>query len=805
MLQLLLFKHITMINICGMNRAVEQNLVYHTSFKSIAIVFQVLLLVSGIQDNWYNFTFNKCTKKMFLQNNYNDTKQDLVLAIYLKHDDLDASVESALAYTLSEAKQENSSDFNVNILMYQFSDKCNIENLHLFLDILLNASLNNGKPFKIMGIIAYMNNEDLTHLANIASAYSIAVVGYLISGSSNIVHVQSIHNYYKNVFLFSFSKTGKIHFLIDFVKKFDVDLVTILHQTYQNSLNEVNTISDVLSQNSVCVNVYDTKDLLQRNNEYFKILMEKKYSNAYLIVNKDYHSLRSIFETSSYKNDSKTFIVYNNYDNESLVESMFKATFFHESAPSNADIILVYTDNDTLTYSIIGFYEWIHRFIEAAKSSYRISKPEYTSVLPNRIFGNVYLKELLLQSKQTIYKSELFVNLFVGLVQHRHGKVRNKMLYATGGDGYRIFKLWNIKNDTSLNPRSACSRNCKPGKYPLFIGSKCCGICVKCSVGSVKPLPGQQQCFRCSENAAPNLNQTKCLSFEYKYYLVSFLNRVIAVILSSLGFIFGSLFLIVFLLYKNTPIVKASNLRLSIIQLLLHLILNYHLIITVFKQSYIVCLLHSVPSGYLLKLILSIYIIKTNQLLTIFKSTLRVERTQFLKLKELFFPFLNLVINAFVTVMLLTEFKYQFGILEDTASLVRYQYCNMNVYLNVDILFLMLLTLGCSIQSFWARKLPANFNETYYIFLGMFASVILTALYFPLNASFSKDGQKIFVNSCIIFSINMALMIITYGYKIVIILFQKDKNTKEVFQKIMLECIQKEVNKHTGKSTVNTR
>lgn len=154
--------------------------------------------------------------------------------------------------------------------------------------------------------------------------------------------------------------------------------------------------------------------------------------------------------------------------------------------------------------------------------------------------------------------------------------------------------------------------------------------------------------------------------------------------------------------------------------------------------------------------------------------------------------------------MLLTEFKYQFGILEDRTSLVRYQYCNMNVYLNVDILFLMTLTLVCSIQSFWARKLPANFNETYYIFLGMFTSVILTALYFPLNASFTKDGRKIFVNSCIIFSINMSLMIITYGYKIVIILFQKDKNTKEVFQKIMMECIQKEVNQRTGKPTMNT-
>lgn len=793
-----------MINICGTNRAAEKNLVYQTSFKSIAIAFQVLLLLAEIQDNWYDFTFNKCTKKMFSQNNYNNTKHDLVLAIYLKHDDLDPSVESALIYMLSEAKQENSSEFNVNILLYQFSDKCNKENLHLFLDILLNTSLNNGKPFKIMGIIAYMNNEDLTHLANTASAYSIPVVGYLISGSSNIVHVQSIHNYYKNVFLFSFSKIGKIHFLIDFVKKFDVDLVTILHQTYKNSLNEINTISDVLNQNSVCVNIYDIKDFLQRNNEYFKILMEKKYSNTFLIVNKDYNSLRSIFKAISSKNESKTFIVYNNYDNESLTESMFKATFFHESVPPNTNIILVYTDNNTLTYSILGFYEWIHRFLEATKISYRVSKPEYTSVLPNRVFGNVYLKELLLQSKQTIYKSEIFISLFVGLVQHRHGKKRNKMLYGASGDGYRIFKLWNIKNDTSLNPRSACSRNCTPGKYPLFIGSKCCGICVRCSVGSVKPLSGQHQCSRCSENTAPNSNQTKCLLFKYEYYLVRFLNRVVAVILSSLGFIVGSLFLAVFLLYKNTPIVKASNLRLSIIQLVLHLILNYHLIITIFKQSYIVCLLHSVPGGYLLKLILSIYIIKTNQLLTVFKSTLRVERTQFLKLKELFFPFLYLVINVFVTVMLLTEFKYQFDILEDRTSLVRYQYCNMNVYLNVDILFLMTLTLVCSIQSFWARKLPANFNETYYIFLGMFTSVILTALYFPLNASFSKDGQKIFVNSCIIFSINMSLMIITYGYKIVIILFQKDKNTKEVFQKIMLECIQKEVNERTGKPTMNT-
>ena len=123
----------------------------------------------------------------------------------------------------------------------------------------------------------------------------------------------------------------------------------------------------------------------------------------------------------------------------------------------------------------------------------------------------------------------------------------------------------------------------------------------------------------------------------------------------------------------------------------------------------------------------------------------------------------------------------------------------MDLYMNADIILLAILSLICSFQPFVARKLPANFNETYYIFLGMFTSALLFGVSFPLDATFNKDGRKIFVNSCMIYSINMALVSITYGYKIVIILFQKHENTKEVFQKIMLECIQEDVRKHSNK------
>ena len=37
--------------------------------------------------------------------------------------------------------------------------------------------------------------------------------------------------------------------------------------------------------------------------------------------------------------------------------------------------------------------------------------------------------------------------------------------------------------------------------------------------------------------------------------------------------------------YKDTPIVKSSNLTLSVFQLILHLIINFHLGITIFEQK----------------------------------------------------------------------------------------------------------------------------------------------------------------------------------------------------------------------------
>ena len=211
-----------------------------------------------------------------------------------------------------------------------------------------------------------------------------------------------------------------------------------------------------------------------------------------------------------------------------------------------------------------------------------------------------------------------------------------------------------------------------------------------------------------------------------------------------------------------------------------HLVLNANLAITMLKQFQYICYIHSILGD----------IIKTNQLLAIFQSNTMIKRNSCLTFKQAAFPANYIIANIFVTVNFLTIYKkFEFGIFEKTDNLIQYNYCDMQTYFHIDVASVIILSVVCSVKAFRARKLPANYNETYYIFLGMFATTNLLMLSIPLDASFNTDGGKVFVNSFVMYSANMALILIACGYKIHIMLFQKHQNTKKAFQKIMQKAM----------------
>ena len=164
------------------------------------------------------------------------------------------------------------------------------------------------------------------------------------------------------------------------------------------------------------------------------------------------------------------------------------------------------------------------------------------------------------------------------------------------------------------------------------------------------------------------------------------------------------------------------------------------------------------------------------------------------------FPVIYLAVNICVAIIVLVVYKGdEYGLRQIDNTMEKYIYCKMTLYFYVDLTLVLVLSVLCSIQSFLARKLPTNYNETYYIFLAMFTTTILLLLSIPLHASYSKDGQQVFVNSCMIYTANISLITIAYGYKFYIMLFQKHLNTKQAFKKSMMEAIKKKVEKQISR------
>ena len=120
-------------------------------------------------------------------------------------------------------------------------------------------------------------------------------------------------------------------------------------------------------------------------------------------------------------------------------------------------------------------------------------------------------------------------------------------------------------NTTLWNETFHHSKNCLADFYPIYKGAdKCRWSCVFCESGYYKNTTGQDECLVCNRSTSlTNVNRTKCLPFDYQYYQVKGKYTSIVTLLATLGFLYSLLFLIIFVRYRNTPVVKSFNVPLT--------------------------------------------------------------------------------------------------------------------------------------------------------------------------------------------------------------------------------------------------
>ncbi|AWP16953.1 putative G-protein coupled receptor family C group 6 member A-like [Scophthalmus maximus] len=110
-----------------------------------------------------------------------------------------------------------------------------------------------------------------------------------------------------------------------------------------------------------------------------------------------------------------------------------------------------------------------------------------------------------------------------------------------------------------------CSKKCDPGQQLQEQGKRCCKICVQCAEGDFSPKDGEE-CKSCGEEKYSSPQKDTCLDKPvYPIWLDPF--NIILCCFQSLGIIVTVVFIIVFTIYRNTPVVKAVGGNLCFLEL----------------------------------------------------------------------------------------------------------------------------------------------------------------------------------------------------------------------------------------------
>ena len=315
-----------------------------------------------------------------------------------------------------------------------------------------------------------------------------------------------------------------------------------------------------------------------------------------------------------------------------------------------------------------------------------------------------------------------------------------------------------------------------------------------------KNATGDMKCRSCNYPFTVNSNQTLCYDpFVTKHLEWNGPVGIVSLSLSTLTCILVVFTSCLFLKYKETPVVRHTNLPMSGLQLSLHFVLSIGVFaLFVLNPGKIVCTLRPSVIGLCLTINTAVNIGRTQKLYFIFNSkTIHSTSEQRLvkRMDWLIIAMVAILDGAIFTVfnvngktgVLLT---YHDDVLEKEMT------CSNNLDIIIQLLFLLILILVNGVNAFRARRLPSYFKETTHVIYSSFTSVVslsgLMAIYFTQRKMLAKEMiLMVFVNT-----MNLTHFLLIYLYKVFVILYHPEKNTVGAFNAMRQSKLQKQFQKN---------
>ena len=306
---------------------------------------------------------------------------------------------------------------------------------------------------------------------------------------------------------------------------------------------------------------------------------------------------------------------------------------------------------------------------------------------------------------------------------------------------------------TNQPPKSECLDLCPAGTRKSTT-SPCCWNCVACPRGTVNPIPGLETCIECPRRKKSNEARTHCVNLPMANLKYSSAGGIVILVFTVVGIITILFSFAVTCRFWNTPIVKASNRRFSIVLQISGLLLLTLVVINLFEPSDTTCKI-IYPWRYLTyNLGLSFLLVKILRISSAFQiplACLGVAITMTNRMQVV-------IIITMHIVLLFLLLPWQFldpPVKKEHILTEQYIFIECKAYSMVVGKSLFLITcsyiliqiLFAAFCSFKIRNVPENFSEAKRIAFSMYIFSFSMLAYFPIE--FSTNGWYVSAVDCV--------------------------------------------------------
>ncbi|XP_036449845.1 metabotropic glutamate receptor 1b isoform X1 [Colossoma macropomum] len=339
-----------------------------------------------------------------------------------------------------------------------------------------------------------------------------------------------------------------------------------------------------------------------------------------------------------------------------------------------------------------------------------------------------------------------------------------------------------IQMNRSEMVRSVCSEPCSKGEIKVIRKGEvsCCWICTACKDNEY--VQDEFTCKACELGWWPDEELHGCEPIPLRYLEWSHAESIVAVVFSCLGILVTSFVTFVFILYRDTPVVKSSSRELCYI-ILAGIFLGYICPFTLIARPTIAsCYLQRLLVGLSASMCYSALVTKTNRIARILAGSKKKICTR----KPRFMSAWAQVVIAFILISVQLTLEITLIILEPPEPIKSYPsirevflICNTsNMGMVAPLGYNGLLILSCTYYAFKTRNVPANFNEAKYIAFTMYTTCIIWLAFVPIY--FGSNYKIITTSFSVSLSVTVALGCM-FTPKMYIIIAKPERNVRSAF------------------------